>query len=119
MKNHIIVLILINLQMLNSMNSDTQDIQSTRMEPSYTIQNNMINDLQERNKLCNGINIGIGVFGIGCGVSGVVGGILKDKILSFTGAAGSTLASILFITTNCMQCCQNYGNQDNDTYGDL
>lgn len=64
-------------------------------------------ELIHKRFLCNGVNIGLGLLGLGAGLSAGVGLYLKDKTLEVIGIVGTTIIPTLLITANCIEYCQN------------
>lgn len=124
MKNHTFILIFIpifTLSTLRTLNgSEIPNSINTDEINEINRLNEEKNELLQEIRVCNALNIGISLFGLTSGISGIVGILLKDKVLELTGSIGSTVSATLLITTNCMQCCQNQSDDaDNKDFGDL
>ena len=124
MKNHIFIVILIPIFTLSSLQklNGSETINSINTNNIHEINRlkGEKKELLQETRLCNGLNIGISVFGLTAGITGIIGTLFKDKVLELTGAIGSTVSAALLITTNCMQCCQNQSDDMyNKDFGDL
>ena len=117
MKNHSIVAVLFYLcTVVNELKGMDNNNHIVLIKSLKEEKKELLHDM----RLCNGINIGISIFGICTGSSGIIGALFNDRVLELAGVIGSTVSTALLITTNCMQCCQNpIPNEYDGDYGDL